>query len=231
MSRRRSGRSHRKQRLAAQVAAERGWRPATVSAWLRHRRRPDEPAPGPRAPGDAARGVPGRRPDGRRLARGAARVDRGALVPAFYSWSECEPAVRAGPPRQLAGARAWTAAVVGHACAQANAGPSARPAAVAPSTQRRECKARFTGAAIGALRNHSGEYIGGRDAADARMAFTSAQYMAEKRAARAGDAARAARPGAGRARARRTGRAAPRIPGHATRGRSPAPSRVADGRR
>ena len=31
----------RKRRLAAKVAAERGWAPASISAWLLHRRQPD----------------------------------------------------------------------------------------------------------------------------------------------------------------------------------------------
>ena len=98
----------RKRRLAAQVAAERGWKPAVVSVWLviADSRTNQRRVAAHRAMLRAAYPVDGRT-IGRWLA-GTLRSDRGALVPAFHSRHECESGVRPGPTRQSVGGRAWT---------------------------------------------------------------------------------------------------------------------------
>ncbi len=74
----------------------------------RDRRWPHEPAPRARAPGDAPRGIPGRRPDGHRLARVAPRRDR-RRCPSCLPFLERMPG---GRSRRSAGStvggRAWS---------------------------------------------------------------------------------------------------------------------------
>ncbi len=124
----------RKRRLAAQIAAERGWKPTTVSAWLVIAEGRTQRASGRGASRDAAYRLPGRRADGPRLAPGAVRIDRGDVVPAFDSWHECEAGVRPGSARQRPAAERGGGSLVPPSTPEASAGRSAR--APTPPTTR-----------------------------------------------------------------------------------------------
>ena len=103
------GRDARSEASARRAGCRRPWLEARRGIGLaRHCRQSDQPASGGGAPGDAARGLPGRWPNDRPLAAGTLRSDRGALVPAFHSWHECQSRVRPGPTRQRSAGQAWT---------------------------------------------------------------------------------------------------------------------------
>ena len=129
------GRDARSEASACRAGCRRAWLEARRGIGLaRHRRQSDQPASGRGASGDAARGLPGRRPNDRPLAAVTLRSDRGALVPAFHSWHECQSRVRPGPTRQWSEAERGPSAIGRHPAHEASVGRSPR-APTPPSTR------------------------------------------------------------------------------------------------
>ena len=132
MSRRPSGRSIGSSDSPRKIAAERGWRPATVSVWLVIADGRDEPAPGRRRTGRCcarrSRSTAGRSAAGSQSPRGA--IAAMSFLPSTR-WSECE---RGSSRRSDASARRRPSV------AAADSRPSMRQASAGPSRAGRQSR-------------------------------------------------------------------------------------------